>query len=156
MSHSIRARVTALGHELPEPALPGATYVPFHIHNGLLTITGQLCQWNGERHFVGKIGETLTLEDARAAARMSALNVISQIVVATDDRMDRVASIFRLGVYFNATPDFSGHSQAANGASDLFVEVFGDAGRHTRVAYGVSGLPYGVAAEVEAMVSLRD
>lgn len=149
------ARLAELGIDLPEPSSPGANYVPFHIEGGLVFVTGQLAQWNGERRFVGKIGAEFGADDAYAAARLAALNVIAQARVAAGGRLDGIRKVVRLGVYINSTPDFHGQSQAANGASDLMIEIFGDAGRHTRMAIGVAALPYNVAAEVEAVFALH-
>jgi len=89
------------------------------------------------------------------AARLAALGILSQLAAATGDRLDRVARIVRLGVFVASTPEFNRQSAIANGASDLMVEVFGDAGRHARAAVGVASLPSGVAVEVEAVVSLK-
>lgn len=151
MSGIIETRLRQLGIELPNPSLPGANYVPF-IHSGkLVFITGQLSQWNGERRFVGKVGREFDLGQGRQAARLAALNVLAQLREAVDGDLDRVARAVRLAGYVNSTPDFVGQSQVMNGASDLFVEIFGEAGRHTRMAVGVVALPYDVAVEVEGV-----
>ena len=116
-----------------------------------LWITGQLAQWNGERRYIGKVGRELTLEDGQAAARMAALNCIAHLTEAVADDLDRVRQCIRVGVYVNTADGFTGQSQVANGASDLLVDVFGDRGRHTRLAIGVAALPYDAAVEVEAV-----
>lgn len=152
---TIDQRLTELGIELPEPSTPGANYVP-HIQDGnLVFITGQLSQWNGERRFIGKVGQAFSLEEGREAARLAALNVIAHLRDALDGDLDRVARCVRLAIYVNSDPGFHGQSQVANGASDLFLEIFGEAGRHTRMAIGVAALPYDVAAEVEGTFSVR-
>ncbi|MEM6422701.1 MAG: RidA family protein, partial [Pseudomonadota bacterium] len=110
-----------------------------------------LSQWNGERRFIGKVGEVLDAEAGREAVRLAALNVLAQLRVALDGDLDRVTRCVRIGVYVNSDPGFHGQSQLANGASDLLLDVFGDAGRHTRLAIGVAALPYNVAAEVEGV-----
>lgn len=140
--------------ELPEPSKPGANYVPYHIEGALLFVTGQLSQWNGERRFIGKLGDPFGLEEAQEAARLAALNVVSQAKAALGS-LDRVKTVLRVAVYVNSTPDNHQQSQAANGASDLFIEIFGEAGRHTRMAIGVASLPYNVCAEVEATFALH-
>jgi enamine deaminase RidA (YjgF/YER057c/UK114 family) len=144
-----------LGIELPEPSAPGANYVPFVRDGNLLFITGQLSQWNGERRFVGKVGEAFDLEAGREAARLAALNVIAHLRSALDGDLDRVTRCVRIAIYVNSDPSFHGQSQVANGASDLFMDIFGEAGRHTRMAIGVAALPYNVAAEVEGVFSVR-
>lgn len=154
----IDARLEELGIELPEPSVPGANYVP-HLKTGsLMFLTGQLCHWNGERLFLGKLGAEFDVAEGRKAARVCALNLISQLNAGLDGNLDRVARTVRLAGYVNSTPDFHGQSQVMDGASnlfvDVFVDVFGDKGRHTRMAVGVSALPYNVAVEVEGVFEI--
>ena len=153
MTGEIEQRLAELGIELPEPSKPGANYVPFIRDGNQVFITGQLSQWNGERRFIGKLGREFDLEEGRQAARLAALNVIAQLRVALAGDLDRVRQCIRIAVYVNSEGDFHGQSQVANGASDLFLEIFGEAGRHTRMAVGVAALPYNVAAEVEGLFS---
>lgn len=155
MSGAIKARLQALGIELPEPSEPGANYVPYLATGNLLFLTGQLCHWNGERLFIGKLGAELDIDHGRRAARVCALNLVSQLDAALGGDLDRVVRTIRLAGYVNSAPDFHGQSQVMNGASDLFVEVFGDKGRHTRLAVGVSALPYNVAVEVEGIFEIE-
>ena len=152
---SIDARLAELGLELPEPSAPGANYVPFVRTGNLVFVTGQLSQWNGERRFVGKLGREFDVEEGRQAARLCALNVIAQLRLALDGDLDRVARCVRIAGFVNSMPEFHGQSQVMNGASDVFVEVFGDAGRHARMAIGVSALPYDVAVEVEGTFEVK-
>lgn len=149
------ARMKELGIELPELSAPSANYVPFIQEDNLVFITGQLSQWNGERRFIGKLGQAFDLDDGREAARLAALNVVSHLRSALDNDLDRVKRCIRLAIYVNSDPDFHGQSQVANGASDLVMEIFGEAGRHIRMAIGVAALPYNVAAEVEGVFSVR-
>jgi enamine deaminase RidA (YjgF/YER057c/UK114 family) len=144
-------RLKALGIELPTPSSPGANYVQFVRTGNLLFLTGQLAQWNGERRFIGKLGREFGVEEGKQAARLCALNLIAHLRVALDGDLDRVVRCVRISGYVNSLPDFVAQSQVLNGASDLFVEVFGEAGRHTRMAVGVSALPYDVAVEVEGI-----
>ena len=155
MAGEIERRMKDLGIELPEPSKPGANYVPFIREGHLLFITWQLSQWNGERRFIGKVGQAFDLDEGREAARLAALNVVAHLRAALDGDLDRVAQCVRLSVYVNSDPAFHGQSQVANGASDLFMDIFGEAGRHTRMAVGVAALPYDVAAEVEGVFSVR-
>ena len=143
-------RLRELGIELPTPSAPGANYVPTVRSGNLLFITGQLSQWNGERRFVGKLGREFGVAEGQQAARLCALNLIAHLREALADDLDRVVRCVRVAGYVNSTPDFTDQSQVINGASDVFVSVFGEAGRHTRMAVGVSALPYDVAVEVEA------
>jgi enamine deaminase RidA (YjgF/YER057c/UK114 family) len=149
MSGMIDARLRQLGIELPEPAAPVANYVPFAVSGNLVFIAGQICQWNGERRFVGKLGAAIGIPDGQQAARLCALNILAHLRVACGGDLDRVRRCLRLGGFVNCTPEFTDMPQVVNGASDLMVEVFGDKGRHARAAVGVSSLPAGVAVEVE-------
>jgi len=146
----VEARLKELAVELPQPSQPGANYVPFVRTGNLVFLTGQLCQWNGERRFVGKLGREFGVPEGQQAARLCALNLLAHLRVALDGDLDRVVRTVRLAGYVNSTPDFHSQSQVLNGASDLLVGLLGEAGRHTRVAVGVSALPYDVAVEVEA------
>jgi enamine deaminase RidA (YjgF/YER057c/UK114 family) len=148
-------RMQMLGLELPLPSTPGANYVPFVRSGNLVFLTGQLSQWNGERRFVGKLGREFGVEEGKEAARLCALNLIAHLRAALDGDLDRVTRCVRLAGFVNSMPDFLGHSQVMNGASDLFVDVFGDAGRHARMAVGVAALPYDVAVEVEGVFEVR-
>jgi enamine deaminase RidA (YjgF/YER057c/UK114 family) len=155
MSTAFDDRLKTLGIELPIPSAPGANYVP-HVRTGnVLYVTGQLSQWNGERRFIGKLGREFGVEQGQQAARLSALNVIAHLRAALDGDLGRVYRCIRLTGYVNSTPDFTAQSQVVNGASDLFVQVFGEAGRHTRIAVGVAVLPYDVATEVEGIFEVR-
>jgi enamine deaminase RidA (YjgF/YER057c/UK114 family) len=148
-------RLRTLGIDLPQPSKPGANYVPWARSGGLLFLTGQLSQWNGERRFVGKLGREYGVEEGKAAARLCALNLLTHVREAVGGDLDRVARVLRVAGYVNSTPDFVAQSQVINGASDLFVDLFGEAGRHTRMAVGVAALPYDVAVEVEAVFEVR-
>ena len=155
MPRSFDDRLQELGLELPNPSQPGANYVQTSRVGDLLFVTGQLSQWNGERRFVGKVGRDFGLEEGQEAARLCALNLLAHLKVATDNDLGRVVRCVRIAGYVNSTPDFVGQSQVINGASDLFVDVLGQAGRHTRMAVGVVALPYDVAVEVEAVFEVR-
>jgi enamine deaminase RidA (YjgF/YER057c/UK114 family) len=154
MAGRIDARLKELGLELPTPSTPGANYVPFVRSGALVFLTGQLSQWNGERRFVGKLGREWSVEQGREAARLCALNLIAHLKAAAGGDLDRVRRCVRLAGFVNSMPDFLAQSQVMNGASDLFVDVFGDAGRHARMAVGVAALPYDVAVEVEGVFDL--
>jgi enamine deaminase RidA (YjgF/YER057c/UK114 family) len=151
MAGRIDDRLRELGIELPRPSQPGANYVPFVRTGNLIFLTGQLSQWNGERRFLGKLGREFGVEEGQQAARLCALNLVAQLRAALDGDLDRVARCVRVAGYVNSMPDFVAQSQVINGASDLFVQIFEEAGRHTRMAVGVSALPYDVAVEVEGV-----
>ena len=155
MSTRFEDRLRELQIELPQPSKPGANYVQFVRSGNLLFLTGQLSQWNGERRFIGKLGRELGLEEGQQAARLCALNLIAHLHTAVNGDLSRVVRCVRVAGYVNSVPEFVGQSQVINGASDLFVEIFGEAGRHTRMAVGVSALPYDVAVEVEAVFEVQ-
>src|SRR5436853_2843416 len=154
MSGKIEARLKELGIELAQPTAPLANYVPFTIAGNLVFIAGQISQWNGVRRFVGKLGAGISIADGQQAARLCALNIIAHLRAAAGGDLDRVRRCLRLGGFVNCTPEFTDMPQVVNGASDLMVEVFGDAGKHARAAVGTSALPGGVAVEVEATFEL--
>lgn len=155
MSTRIEERLKELGLELPKASAPGANYIPFVRSGSLIYVSGQVCQWNGERRFIGKLGREFTLEQGQEAARLCALNVIAQLQVAIAGDFSRFVRCVRVGGYVNSAPDFLNHPQVINGASDLFVAVLGEEGRHARTAIGVSALPYDVAVEVDAVFEIR-
>jgi len=155
MAGNVERRMRELGVELPQPSTPGANYVPFVRTGNLVYLTGQLSQWNGERRFVGKLGRDFALEDGQKAARLCALNLLAHLRVAVDGDLDRVVRCVRLAGYVNSVEWFVQQSQVMNGASDVLLEVLGEAGRHTRMAVGVSALPYDVAVEVEGVFEVR-
>lgn len=155
MSGRVEQRLKDHAIELPQPSTPGANYVPFVRSGNLLFLTGQLSQWNGERRFIGKLGREFTLAEGQQAARLCALNLLAHARAALGGDLDRIRQCIRLAGYINSVPDFINQSQVMNGASDVMVDVLGDAGRHTRMAVGVSVLPYDVAAEVEAVFEIE-
>lgn len=156
MSQTISARAAELGLTLGTPASPAANYVSFVRVGNLVHISGQIARQGGNVAYPGRLGAEVTEEDGIEAARLCALGVLSQIAAVTDDRIDRVARVVKLGVFVASAPGFSRQSVVANGASDLMVQVFGEAGRHARSAIGVAMLPANSAVEVDAVIALHD
>jgi enamine deaminase RidA (YjgF/YER057c/UK114 family) len=154
MPGKIDARLKDLGIVLPNPPAPVASYVPFVITGNLAYISGQVTIAADGLKFVGVVGKDLSLDDGKAAARLCAVNVIAQAKAACGGDLDRIRRVVKLTVFVNAVPGFSQHPEVANGASDLLVEVFGDAGKHARAAVGAGSLPRNVAAEVEAVFEI--
>jgi enamine deaminase RidA (YjgF/YER057c/UK114 family) len=155
MSGTVEARLASLGLELPVPAAPIANYVPFTRSGAIVVISGQIALRDGKMQYVGKLGAGLSIEEGQEAAKLCALNILAQLKAAAGD-LDNVKRCLRLGGFVNCTPDFTQQPQVVNGASDLMVAVFGDAGKHARTAVGVPSLPGGVAVEVDAMFELAD
>jgi len=156
MASLIAARLAELGIALPDPPAPRtARILMAKVAGDWLFVSGQLPSWNGELRYTGKIGAELGLAAAQAAARLSALNVLAHARTALAGDLDRIAEVVSLRGYVNVAPGFTQIAQAVNGASDLMIEVFGEAGAHTRTAIGVAMMPYNAAIEVEAQFLLR-
>ena len=151
---SIEARIAELGLTLPEPAKPVASYVSFVRSGDQVTISGQLSN-DASGGIKGTVGVDVSPEQANAAARLCAINLMAQMKVACDGDLSRVVRVVKLGGFVQAGPDFTAIPGVINGCSDLMVEVFGDAGRHARSAVGVYKLPLGFAVEVDAIVEIR-
>jgi len=135
---------------LPVPPQAVANYVPYVIAGNLVIISGQLPLKKGAVAFKGKVGQDLSLEEGQAAARLCAINILTQLKEACGGDLARVKRCVRLGGFVNCGTDFTDHPKVINGASDLMADVFGDIGRHARAAVGVNALPLGSAVEVEA------
>ena len=151
MAGRIDAKLAELGITLPTPAAPVANYVPFVRTGDLVVISGQLPLQDGKIAAIGKLGEGVSIEQGTAAARLAAINLIAHLKVACGGDLDRVQQVVRLGGFIAAPPSFTQHPAVMNGASDLAVAVFGDAGRHARTTIGVPSLPLDAAIEVEGM-----
>ncbi len=154
MSGKIEARLKQLGITLPAVANPIANYVPFTLIGQVVFVAGQICQTDGKVTCAGKVGAGVDLAAGRAAAKICALNILAVLKAACGGDLDRVVRCARLGGFVNAAPDFLDVPQVINGASDLIVEVFGDAGRHARTAIGVAVLPRDAAVEVDAVFEI--
>jgi enamine deaminase RidA (YjgF/YER057c/UK114 family) len=154
MAGRIEQRLKELGITLPTPAAPIANYVPFTISGKLVVVSGQLPLADGKLAFTGKVGVEVTPEQGREAARLCFINLLAQLKAAAGD-LDRVRRVLRLGGFIAAPPGFTAHAAVMNGASDLAVEVFGEAGRHARSTIGVPSLPADAPVEVEGMFELE-
>jgi enamine deaminase RidA (YjgF/YER057c/UK114 family) len=154
MNGKVEARLASLGVVLPEAPIPVANYVPALLSGNLLFISGQISKGADGNVIKGRLGAELTVEQGREAARASALAILAQAKAALG-ALDRIAQVVRLTGFVAATPDFAEHPQVINGASDLMVEVLGEAGRHTRAAVGVASLPMGCAVEVDAILMIE-
>lgn len=147
------ARLAALGIALPTPAAPVAAYVPAVEAGGLLHISGQLPFKDGQV-MLGRVGEDRTADYGEEAARQCGMMLLAQ-AKAVLGSLDRVVRVVKLNVFVNSDPRFTGQPKVANGASELMVEVFGDAGRHARAAVGVAVLPLGAVVEADAILAVR-
>jgi enamine deaminase RidA (YjgF/YER057c/UK114 family) len=154
MTGKIDARLKELDITLPTPPAPVASYVPYVISGKQVFISGQVTMADGGLKYVGTVGKEISLEDGQAAARLCAINLLAQLKAACGGDLDKVKRCVKLGVFVNAVPGYDKHPEVANGASNLMMEVFGDAGKHARAAVGAGSLPRNVAVEVEAMFEI--
>lgn len=150
----IETRLADLGITLPVPAKPVANYVGWVKTGNLVFTAGQVTLADGKFQYQGKVGGEISVEDANKAARICAINILAQLREACGGDLDRVVRIVKLVGFVNAVPAFTDHPKVINGASDLMVEVFGDAGKHARSAVGAGSLPLNVAVEVEAIAEI--
>lgn len=153
MPGHIETILAELGITLPRPMAPLANYVPYVITGNLVVVSGQIPAVDGKPAFTGRIGEGLAVDQGKEAARLCFINVLAQLKAACGD-LDRVRRVVRLGGFIAAPPEFTQHAQVMNGASDLAVAVFGEAGRHARSTIGVPSLPADAAVEVEGMFEI--
>ncbi|MEW6436376.1 MAG: RidA family protein [Pseudomonadota bacterium] len=151
MVGKIDHKLAGLGIDLPNAVAPAANYVPARRVGNQMYISGQVPSEGGKDKYTGKLGSDYSIEEGQAAARLCAVNILAQLRHALNGDLDRVLSVVRIGGFVNAEPDFKDHPRVINGASDLMVEVFGEAGRHARAAVGCYSLPRNVPVEVEAI-----
>ena len=151
MTGTVESKLAELGIVLPTPSAPVANYVGFVRTGRLLVVSGQLCLGaDGKLVAQGKLGAGVSLEDGQKAARACAINLLAQAKAALGD-LEKIARVVRLGGFINSAPSFLDGPKVMNGASDLFVSVLGDKGRHARTTVGVAVLPLDAAVEVEGM-----
>ncbi|GAA4220364.1 enamine deaminase RidA (YjgF/YER057c/UK114 family) [Sagittula marina] len=150
MSNPIEDRLSALGLSLPDAPAPAANYVPFVRTGDTLYVSGQISMANGAL-ITGKVGADLSVEEGTAAARACALSLLAQVKAACDGDLTRLKRVVKLVGFVNSPAEFTDQPKVINGASDLMVEVLGDAGRHARSAVSAASLPLGVAVEIEGI-----
>ncbi|HEY8347787.1 MAG TPA: RidA family protein [Symbiobacteriaceae bacterium] len=152
---SVEAKLRELGLSLPEAPKPVAAYVPFVRSGDLVFVSGQIAVADGELKYKGKVGRDLTPEQGYEAARLCAVNTLAVLKSAVGS-LDKVRQIVKVTVFVSSAPGFTGQPGVANGASELYQAVFGEAGRHARSAVGVSELPLDSACEVELIARVED
>ena len=151
---NVQDRLDELGVELPDAPTPMANYVPFTVSDDFVFVSGQTPTRDG-KIVTGTLGQDMTIEEGAAAARICGLFLLAQARNALDGDLSRLERCLKLGGFVVSTADFFDQPKVINGASDLMVEVMGDAGRHARFAVGVPSLPGGAAVEVEAVFRIR-
>lgn len=152
---SVEEKLAALGLELPNPPQPVGNYVPAARTGALVQTSGQTARINGVRRYVGVVGRDVTPEEAYLSARDAALNCLACVKQAVGS-LDRVVRVVKVLGFVNCVPGYTEQPAAINGASDLLVKLFGEAGRHARSAIGVHALPSNVSVELELTVEVAD
>lgn len=153
MAETVEARLSALGITLPDAPAPAANYVPFVRVGNLLHVSGQVPIRDGDL-VTGKLGDTYSVEEGAAAARLCALSLLAQVKSACGGDLERLVRAVKLVGFVNSTADFGEQPKVINGASDTMVEILGDKGRHARSAVSAASLPFGVAVEVEGIFEI--
>jgi enamine deaminase RidA (YjgF/YER057c/UK114 family) len=151
---SIEAKLVELGLKLPQPPAAVGSYAPFVRVGNVLHLSGAISAFDGKMTHVGQVGREQTVATAAESAKICALNLLANIKAAAGN-LDAVKQIVFLGGYVNAADGFADSSAVINGASDLFVQLYGEAGRHARAAVAVNGLPKGSTVEIQAIVELK-
>lgn len=154
MTDRIHARLNDLGLTLPDAPAPAANYVTWVRDGDHVWVSGQL-PLTADGLITGKLGDDVDTDRGAEAAKACGLSLIAQLDKALDGALDRLERVVKLVGFVNSTPDFTDQPKVVNGASDLMVEVFGDAGRHARSAVSAASLPFGVAVEIEGVFRVR-
>ena len=155
MPGRIDMKLAELGITLPRPMPPIANYVPYVVTGNLVVVSGQVPAVDGRIAVTGKVGNGLSLDQGVEAARLCFINVLVHLKSACGGDLDRVKRVVRLGGFIASLPEFTSHAQVMNGASDLAVAVFDEAGRHARTTIGVPALPADAAVEVEGLFEIN-
>lgn len=153
MTGTVEKALEGLGHSLPAAPAPAANYVPAVMTGNLLFVSGQISRSPSGEEVRGTLGAGLTVAEGQRAAEICALNILAQVKAAVGD-LDRIARVVRLNGFVQATADFTDHPKVINGASDLFGQLLGEKGKHSRCALGVASLPFGVAVEIDAVIEI--
>ena len=153
--HLFEQNIKNLGLNIPNPPKAVANYVPYKILGKTMYISGQAPIQNGEVIYKGKVGSDITNEDGIKAARLCVINIIAAVQNGLEGNWDKLDSFVKLTGFVNCKDDFTDQPKIINGASDMLVDIFGDQGRHTRVAVGSNALPLGIAVEIDAIVQLK-
>jgi enamine deaminase RidA (YjgF/YER057c/UK114 family) len=150
---TIATRLKDLGIELPPLAIPAAAYLPFVQTGSLVFLSGHIAKKDG-KPWVGQLGLTMTTEEGKAAARAIAIDLMGTLQAAAGGDLSKVTRIVKVMSLVNSTPTFTEQHLVTNGCSELLGEVFGDAGKHARSAFGVAQIPMGACVEIELIAEL--
>lgn len=149
----IEQKLKELGITLPVPPKPAGSYIPVVRSGNLVFVSGQIPMQDGKVMFAGKVPTERTVEEARQAAKLCAVNILAQLK-ANIGSLDKISRIVRVSGFVNAAQDFAEHPKIINAASDLFFEIFGENGKHSRIAVGVSSLPLNSTVEIDMTVEI--
>lgn len=155
MTGKIEQRLAERGIVLPPAMRAMANYVPYTVTGKHVWVAGQGPFLDGKLHHNGRLGANLTVDDGKACARIVGLNILAQAKAACGGDLDKIVRCVKLNGFVNSTPDFTQHPEVINGCSELMIEVFGEAGRHARVAVGAPTLPMGTSVEIDALFEIR-
>lgn len=155
MKTNVAQKLESMNITLPASTPPVANYVPYTISGNLVFISGQLPMKDGKPQDIGKVGKDFTVEQAQKTARQCGINILSHLKAACGGDLNRVKRCVRLGVFVASAPGFTDQPKVANGVSDMMVEIFGEASKHSRFAVGVAELPFGVAVEVDGTFEIE-
>ena len=147
----IERKLEELGIKLPTPPKPAGSYIPVVTSGNLAFVSGQIPMQDGKVSYTGKVPSEQPIEEAQRAARLCAINILAQLK-SNLGSLDRISRIVRVSGFVNSSMDFADHPKIINAASDLFFEIFGEKGRHSRIAVGVSSLPLNSTVEIDATI----
>ena len=149
----IEEKIKTIGIKLPNPPSPAGSYIPVVKSGNLLYVSGQIPMEDGKVAFTGKVSDT-NIETAQKSARICAINILAQLKKELGD-LEKISRIVRLSGFVNSGPEFTQQPKVINAASDLFYEIFGECGKHSRIAVGVSSLPLNSMTEIDAIVEIK-
>lgn len=147
------AKLDSLGIALPIPPKPAGSYIPVQISGNMVFVSGQIPMDNGKIIYSGKVNDS-NIEEAKKSAKLCALNILAQLKRELKT-LDNISKIVRISGFVNSSSEFTAHPQVINAASDLLFEIFGEAGKHSRIAVGVSSLPLDSMTEIDAIVQIK-
>lgn len=149
----IEEKIKSIGINIPVPPTPAGSYIPLVKTGNLLYVSGQIPLQEGKVAFTGKVSD-VNIETAQKSARICAINILAQLKKELGD-LEKIARFVRLSGFVNSVPEFTQHPKVINAASDLLYEIFGDSGKHTRIAVGVSSLPLDAMTEIDAIIEIK-
>ena len=149
----IEEKIKSIGINIPVPPTPAGSYIPLVKTGNLLYVSGQIPLQDGKVAFTGKVSDA-NIETAQKSARICVINILAQLKKELGD-LEKISRFVRLSGFVNSVPEFTQHPKVINAASDLLYEIFGDSGKHTRIAVGVSSLPLDSMTEIDAIVEIK-